>query len=226
LDDSAPAGILSAPVVTANGIDDKPAGPTPEPVKAIDVKEQPEYKELLERFERSQAALHAVIEERDRLQTQFANERGESAKYKKDNALLRSEIVEMTRAREPLREESFFVGQFNEISADIESWAARETRKATLEKIPKADMAKLAAEFPKYGPHGVETAKWFSKQNSKFFQDRRNRIALIRHCLAIVLLDRVFDPFIFGFSRDLSNHFAGIEKWICMKGIAASVIFC
>ena len=217
----APTEIPAPPAVTPNGNDDKPGAPIPEPVKAIDVKQHPEYKELLERFEQSQATLHAVIEERDRLQTQFANERAESAKYKKDNAMLRSEIVEMTRAREPLREESFFIGQFNEMSADIESWAARETRRAPLEKIPKPDMAKLAAEFPKYGPHGIETAKWFSKQNSKLTQDRRNRIALIRHSIAIVLLDRVLDLFIFGFPTDLSNYFAGVEKWICMKSITS-----
>jgi len=221
LEDSAPTGRPAPLAATAKEYDDKSGAPTPEPVKAIEVKQQPEYKELLERFEQSQATLHAVIEERDRLQTQFANERAESAKYKKDNALLRSEIVEMTRAREPLREESFFIGQFNEMSADIESWAARETRRAPLEKIPKPDMAKLGAEFPKYGPHGIETAKWFSKQNSKFVQDRRNRIALIRHSLAIVLLDRILDLFIFGFPRDLSNNFAGVEKWICMKCITS-----
>jgi hypothetical protein len=221
--DEAPAETPAESDVTLNE-NEKPKLLTP-PTKAADTKEHPEYKELLELLDKSDAALRALAEERDRLRNQLDHERGESAKYQKDNTLLRSEIVEMTRAREPLREESFFVGQFNEIAADIESWAARETRKAKLEKLSKKETGLLKIEFPKYGPYGVESGKWFGKQSSEFATDRRNRIALIRHAVAVVLVDRVFDRYIFAFSREFTWFFSEMEMSICMNGTKFSALW-
>jgi hypothetical protein len=189
-----------------------------EPTSPLPNKEQPEYNDLLARLEKSEATIQALLEERDRLHTQLTASRTESAKIQNDNALLRSSIIDMTRAREPLREESFFITQFNELAADIESWAARETRKPKLEKLSKKETATLLGELGRYGAYGAESARWFGKQSSGFVIDRRNRIALIRHVVAVVLLDRVLDRFVFGMSREFSDFLKGMEMWICMNG--------
>lgn len=80
----------------------------------------------------------------------------------------------------------------------------------------------MMGELGKYGVSGGESGRWFGKQSSGFVVDRRNRIALIRHVVAVVLVDRVLDRFVFGMSRDFSNFLTGMEMWICMNGTRSS----
>jgi hypothetical protein len=82
----------------------------------------------------------------------------------------------------------------------------------------------LLAEFPRYGSHGAESVKWFVKQSPGFVVDRRNRIALIRHVIAVVLVDRVLDRFVFGMLWEFSNFLTGMEMWICMNGTKNQVV--
>lgn len=63
-------------------------------------------------------------------------------------------------------------------------------------------------------PLGVETLK---SQLPHFHEDCQLRIALIRHIMAGILFNTVFDRFVFGLNRDSSDYFVYREPSICTK---------
>ena len=121
----------------------------------------------------------------------------------------------MSNAQEPLREEKYYILEFTQLGMDIESWAAKETRTMPSQPLSVTDSTRLVSELRAYGEHGKRAAEWFEHRNKKVFQERRNRIALIRHFVAIVLYDQVFDQFAFGFERAYSQYLRNIENQLC-----------
>ena len=183
------------------------------------------YIELLDRYKAAdgkvvhvEKQLDDLRREHEELQQQLAQETSNRLRYEKDNALLRAQITDMTSAQEPIREERYYILEFNQIGIDVESWAVKETRTMPTQSLSKADSFTIVSELVASGEHGKKAAKWFGNKDKRFFQERRNRIAVIRHVVAVVLFDRVFDRFAFGFSREQSMYFDEIEKRICLNG--------
>jgi hypothetical protein len=153
------------------------------------------------------------------VQHQFVGECNSRETLTSDNYLLRSQIVEMNSAQEPLRDEQFYVLEFNQIRIDVESWAAKETRTMPKQYLPEQQSLQLISLLKTYGETGSNAAEWFRHKDRRFFQERRNQIALIRHLIAVVLFDQVFDRFAFGFERGYSKYFSDVEKLICKHGL-------
>jgi hypothetical protein len=156
-------------------------------------------------------------------QHQLVGESNSRATLTKDNYLLRAQITEMSSAQEPLRDEQFYILEFNQIRMDVESWAAKETRTMPKQFLPEPASSQLFSLLKTYGETGSNVAEWFRHKDRRFFQERRNQIALIRHLIAVVLFDQVFDRFAFGFDRNYSKYFIDIEKLICKHGLVVYV---
>jgi hypothetical protein len=153
------------------------------------------------------------------VQHRLVGESKSRATLTSDNYLLRSQIAEMSSAQEPLRDEQFYILEFNQIRIDIESWAAKETRTMPKQSLSETQSLQLISLLKTYGETGNNAAEWFRHKDRRFFQERRNQIALIRHLIAVVLFDQVFDRFAFGFERGYSKYFTDIEKLICKHGL-------
>ena len=136
----------------------------------------------------------------------------------KDNDLLRSQIATMGTAQEPVHEEDFYILKFNQINHDIESWTAKESRNKPA-PFTAETMETLISEVNLLGtltPPSVETLK---VELLHFHEDRRLRIALIRHIIAAVLFNTVLDRFAFGLNRESSEYFKFIESQLYKQGI-------
>ena len=136
----------------------------------------------------------------------------------KDNDLLRAQIADMSNAQEPLREEKYYVFEFRQIGMDIEFWAAKRLRTMPTKSLSNTDSRVIVSELRNCGEYGETASKWFDGKDIKQFKERRNLIVMIRHVVAVVLYDRVFAQFIFGFSRRTSVYFDEVEKRICLNG--------
>ena len=165
----------------------------------------------------AERTLNEVRQENVRLQQGLAHETDNCVALKKDNVLLRAQIAEMSSAQEPLREEKYYVLEFCQIGMDVDSWAAKETRTMSKKPLSEADCNQLFSELYKSGEHGKKAAEGFEAK-TKIFQERRNRIVLIRHVIAVILFDRIFDVFTFGLKREYAEYFKHIEAQICRNG--------
>ena len=105
-----------------------------------------DYNVLLDRYKAvetkaadTERKLNEARQESKQLHQQLAHESNNRNTLKKDNILLRSQITEMSSAQEPLREEKYYVLEFNQIGMDVDSWAAKETRTMSKQPLSESD---------------------------------------------------------------------------------------
>ena len=188
-----------------------------------------EYNRLLDSHKAAESAaatttrqLRDLRVDLDLAKQRLAEESNTRLALTKDNHLLRSQITEMSIAQEPLREEQYYILEFTQLRMDIESWAARETRNMTNQMPSDQEYAQILQVLRNCGETGTNAAEWFQRIHRKTWQDRRSKIGLIRHFVAVVLFDHVFERFAFGFDRGWSKYFTEMEKLICKNGILGS----
>lgn len=177
-----------------------------------------EYAELLERYKANEQNLQELRKERNELRDQLTCETSNALKYETDNELLREQIRDMSRGRDPIHDEGYYISEYTLIRANIESWAAKETRTMTKQPLSQPDFLTIVSELEQCGDHGKRASEWLNSKDRKMFQERRHRIALICHVTAIVLFDRVFDRYVFGFGEKTSRYFEMLEEQIFKKG--------
>ena len=124
----------------------------------------------------------------------------------------------MSSAQEPIHEEEWLILQFCQIGMDIDSWAAKETRGKPAEPLSAADHQWLVERLTSLGRVGRKTVEMLGSRLADMYQDRRKKITLIRHIVAILLCEDVFEPFAFGLSPNKSAYFKKIEIDLCLHG--------
>ena len=153
------------------------------------------------------------------LKQELVRVRGKCAILEKDNEQLRSHIASMSSAQEPLHEEDFYILNFNQIRMDIESWIAKETRAKPNGLFPEASQSAILSALSIWGEQGKIAAEKLKGDLQAFYDDRRTRIVLIRHLVALALYDAILSRFAFGLPRDSSDYFHEIEKQIFTEGL-------
>jgi hypothetical protein len=171
-----------------------------------------------EKSANSERKLNETLQESQKLRQHLAHESNGRLALQKDNSLLRAQITDMSSAQEPVHEEKYYVLEFNQIRTEAESWAARETRAMPKQPLSETESFQIASVLQTCGEVGEKAARWLQGKDRMFFQERRNRITLIRHVIAVVLFDGIFDRFAFGLERELSECFKNIEKGLCSHG--------
>jgi chromosome segregation ATPase len=183
-----------------------------------------EFNALLDRYKavetknvEAEKKLNEARHECKQTQQQLAHESSNRIALKKDNDQLRALITEMSNAQEPLREEKHYLLDFSQIGIDVESWAAKETRAMSKQSLSESDCHQIFSGLYECGKHGKRAAEWFEAKDKTIFQERKNRITLVRHVIAIILFDRILDQFAFGFKPDYSEYFKRIETQLCLN---------
>jgi hypothetical protein len=159
---------------------------------------------------------------RDDIQALHTEESSQRIRLHKDNILLRAQIADMSNAQEPLHEERYYIEEFSEIGGNLESWAATETRQMSKDSLKPSDIEQLVSVFQQCGEEGMFAANWLKTADKSRFQDRRNRIALIRHASSIVIFEQIFTRFAFGLDRTQSKLFLDIEQALSVNGSSST----
>ena len=141
---------------------------------------------------------------------------------KAENEAFRAQIFSIGTGRAPIHEESYYVQKFESLKGLIEQGSLRLCRaQAKGEKLSiEAEKATLQA-LVETGAYGEQAVKIFgeTKYTLPFLYNLTTwRIALIRHIVAIFLLDRVFSPFAFGISEEFSNGLKCVQADIVERG--------
>ena len=185
---------------------------------------QKEYTNLQKQCSNLERENHLLQNDYARIRSAYDSLAKRCQDLDKDNDLLRSQIATMGTAQEPVHEENFYILKFNQINQDIDSWTAKETRNKPA-PLTAETLETLISEVALLGeltPLSVETLK---VELLHFHEDRRLRIALIRHIIAVVLFNNVLDRFAFGLNRQSSNYFKFIESQLYSQGISFNYTF-
>jgi hypothetical protein len=137
----------------------------------------------------------------------------------KDNETLREYITSMSKAQEPIRGEDFYVQLFEELRGHIQSWMAKNSKLNAKETLAEGVQSEVVGFLDKCGAHGVITAKRFGGQVRELWTNRRTRVPLLRHIVALFLFEMVFDRFAFGHDRAASEYLKWIEGDLFRQGI-------
>jgi hypothetical protein len=176
------------------------------------------YHSTVDSFKRLEIHLDGVNRKVGTLDGDNNRLRDKCSALEKDNDQLRNQIASMSSAQEPLREEEYYILQFNQIKIDIDSWVAKETRSKPTEPLSDETRNMISSALAGLGRHGSHSADNIMPQIQMFYGDRRRRIALIRHIIAIVLFEKIFSRFVFGLNHNSSEYLSYIESQIYSSG--------
>jgi hypothetical protein len=136
----------------------------------------------------------------------------------KDNESLREYITSMSKAQEPIRGEEFYVQLFEELRGHIQSWMAKNSKLNAKETLEETVPSEVSGFLEKCGAHGVFTAQRFGGEIRELWTDRKTRVPLLRHVVALFLFETVFDRFAFGHDRAASEYLKWIEGDLFRQG--------
>jgi len=144
-------------------------------------------------------------------------------KLKAENEAFRAQIFSIGTGRAPIHDESFYIQKFESLRGTIEQGALKLCRaQAKGEKLSlEAEKATLKT-LVELGPYGELAVKTFTETKYAMpllYNQLTWRIALIRHIVALFLLDRVFSPFAFGISDELSDGLKRIQDDVVERGM-------
>ena len=136
----------------------------------------------------------------------------------KDNDLLRGQISNMTSAQEPVHGEDWFVKQFTLLGGTVQSWVARETKRSRTDQLSVAEKQALVGEMEDCGEMGRNVAKMLGHHLDEMCQSRGGKILLIRHIVAVLLIEQVLNRYCFGIPPKECNIFECIEEDLWTHG--------
>jgi hypothetical protein len=136
----------------------------------------------------------------------------------KDNDLLRGQISDMSSAQEPVHGEDWFVEQFTLLGGTIQSWVARETNESRTDQLSVAEKQALVGELEDCGEMGRNVVKMLGFQLDEMCQSRGGKILLIRHIVAVLLVEQILNRYCFGIPPKQCNIFERIEEDLWTHG--------
>lgn len=138
---------------------------------------------------------------------------------KTDNEAFRAQIFSMGSGRGPLREENHYIHNFESLKTAIDQGVLKLSRANSAATTPPPE---ILATISKLGEHGERSAAYFSKSKyhtlPALYSQSQWRLAVIRHVVALFLIDRVFEPYVFGVSQEFSKGLKCIENDVLERG--------
>lgn len=163
--------------------------------------------------------LQEKLEELKRLQAAYGLLEKQIRTVENDNEKLRKDIVGIGNEGNVEHNEDFYIKRFVQLKADIDMWIVRNAGMPS--ELSKSSVTKFLQIFGSLGSHckfSVDQLKhketfriWYKKDTS--------RVQMIRHIVAAVLLDQVFEQFVFGVAPEISDALQQINEDIMKHGI-------
>lgn len=144
-----------------------------------------------------------------------------AAEFKAHNEEFRTQILAMSSGRGPVLEEEFYIQSFEELKGVVEHGTVKLSRAQADGTLPNENQMKVLELVSGLGLNGKHSADYFRSNESLFptvYNTGRWRNPLIRHIVALYLFDRIFEPFAFGISQELSEGLKQIEMDVILRG--------
>lgn len=139
------------------------------------------------------------------------------------NEEFRAQIFAMGTGGGPLNDEEFYSTNWEELKCLVEKQIVKLSKAQVKQTLPEAEQTKILHRLSKLGPRGVKCADFLRSDGhslQKLYNENHWRHSLLRHIVALFLLDRVFEPFAFGISQELSDGLKFVEKDAKVRGCA------
>jgi len=136
---------------------------------------------------------------------------------------LRNHIFTVGTGRAPLQTDEYYISKFKQLKGAIEQEMVDLSEQYTDRDLSETAQAKVLEHIAQLGSRGVEScAVLTSRKYSIDFLYRNDELrnSLLRHVTALFLFDKVFEPFAFGISAELSDGLKTIEMELFEQGLS------
>ena len=142
-------------------------------------------------------------------------------KVKAENEAFREQIFAISTGRGPLHEESYYIQKPESVKNLIQQGALKLCRVQGNETLSSDREKAVLKALGRMGEYGGPAFAMFNETEYTLpllYENKTWRIALIRHIIAVFLMERVFSPFVFGVGRELSDGLKYIQNDIIEHG--------
>jgi hypothetical protein len=146
--------------------------------------------------------------ERNQQQT-IKSLRADVVGLRSDNDELRKYIAQRGAERQQsLQNEQYYIQQFQELKSIIEMWIAKQSKSSATKELSQSNEIELLKFLTSHGKSGKMSAEFLKTKPQlcqKLYANIRSRIQLLRHIMAVFLIDQIFEPFATGMPSSLSQ---------------------
>jgi hypothetical protein len=139
----------------------------------------------------------------------------------KDNAMLRSQIVNMQSPRNPTYDDGYYVQNLQQLNESMKSWVAAAFKSKEVEyEFSKQDELKIV-ELLDRRPFGKSLLMMIQHSQSsirKIYYSPRIRMAFVRSLISLFMWEYIFVPFCFGMPREMRRATRNIMESVCRRG--------
>jgi len=134
----------------------------------------------------------------------------------------------MGSGRGPIKTEEYYSSNFEALGCLIEKEAVKLSKIHKNYILPAPHVSQVLDYISQIGALGQKCSDLLSAEGISAFQNiysqGKFRILLIRHIITLFLYERVFDPFAFGISRELSDCLKHVDKDVMLRGSPTSKV--
>ena len=134
---------------------------------------------------------------------------------------LRSQIYAMVTGSGPVKEDSYYQGEFNGLSCLIEKEMRKFSRThndcVLADDVPDS-VFELVGTLGDQGKLCCEMLQSSQYHFQLLYKQRSLRVVLLRHIVALYLFHHIFEPFAFGLSDEISQVFKMVDKDAIVNG--------
>lgn len=135
---------------------------------------------------------------------------------------LRSQIYSMATGRATVHDDDYYAGKFNELKCLIETEMLKLSQAHKGHVLSDEVPERLVEKLRDMGENGENCCKGLASGGYSIqvlYSRGILRHALLRHIVALYLFERVFEPFAFGLTDEVSRAFKVVDNNILAKGM-------
>lgn len=137
------------------------------------------------------------------------------------NASLNMYISNLNRAQAVVQQDSDYVDELDTLNHNIQRSIASMFKWSCDRNLPEEAEAKVISALIEFEPFGKKTLEMLGRCGvtiPALHKDSTTRIVLIRHLIALFLLDKVFQPFAFGLDTNVNKNMSAVEDAVFASG--------
>ena len=131
---------------------------------------------------------------------------------------LHSQMFTKGMNKNPQQVDDYYVKGFDRLRYSIEDRIGGLAFDNAEQALTETGAAQLLKYLRQLGPHGENSCEAFRSLLSHLYEDDEFRILLVRHVVALFLLHRIFEPFVFGIQPKISNLLCRIKDDLKYNG--------
>lgn len=168
--------------------------------------------------------LHKINADGETLNNELCQEqerqKKEIAHLRQDNEHLRTYIAKTNTDVNPFHDEEYYLQSLQELKSEIEMWIAKHAKANGVEVLSAAEEAGVLEILFASGQCGKNSYDFLNRDFRGLYGNARSRIPLLRHVVALVLFEQIFEPFAAGLPSTVSPVLTWIEDDLMLRGFS------